>query len=143
MTTVQCTGCMQHLPPAFFHDALKWRRCKECVRASMRNKYHACPDTREGTKLRNRTKLLERYGLTWKTFHALLDSQEGKCKICGNELTAEVSAPRARQACVDHDHTTGKVRGVLCSNCNLALGYLKDSVTSARNAVTYLEVNSD
>ena len=136
---IECTGCGKSLPSEDFHDALKWRRCKVCVRVHMRDKYHACADTKRGIKVRNRTKLLERYGLTWESFRALLESQDYRCAICGNPLKDEVSAPREQQACVDHCHTSGNVRGILCTNCNLALGYLKDNPALARAAATYLE----
>jgi hypothetical protein len=105
----------------------------------MRNKYHTCSNTRENTKVRNRTKLLERYGLTWTTFRDMLVAQGNGCAICGTHLVDEVSAPRDQQACVDHCHTSGKIRGLLCMNCNLALGYLRDSPTAARKAALYLE----
>lgn len=89
--------------------------------------------------MRNRGVLLSRYGLTWESFHALLIAQGGACAICGTTIRDEVGVARKEQACVDHCHSTGTVRGLLCAKCNLALGYLRDSPQIARNAATYLE----
>ena len=135
----ECTGCHEHLPTTDFHDVLKWRRCKVCIRSKMKTKYHTYTSTREDTKVRNRTTLLIRYGLTWTTFRAMLVAQDHKCAICYSAIVEEVGAPRLQQACVDHCHATGKVRGLLCMNCNLALGYLKDSPAVTRRAASYLE----
>ncbi len=52
------------------------------------------------------------------------------CQGCGIEL---------KRKCIDHDHKTGKVRGVLCHNCNTSLGLLKDDLTTLRNLIKYLE----
>jgi len=69
----------------------------------------------------------------------LLVQQNYGCAICRAELQA-VSAQRDRErsACVDHDHATNKVRGLLCNPCNLAIGYLKDSPANADALAAYL-----
>jgi hypothetical protein len=66
--------------------------------------------------------------MTQEEYDALLQAQEGKCKICGAPPTA-----------VDHDHETGEVRGLLCRACNLGLGYFKDSAELLQRAIAYLE----
>lgn len=71
-----------------------------------------------------------KYGLTKETFEALRANQNNNCGICSNAM----SIP-----CVDHDHATGKVRGLLCRECNSALGFLKDNLNSIKNMITYLE----
>lgn len=64
----------------------------------------------------------------------LMDLQGHRCAICGiNELGD------TRQFAVDHDHSTGLVRGLLCANCNLGLGHFKDSTDILRAALSYLE----
>jgi hypothetical protein len=62
---------------------------------------------------------------------ALLYSSAERCAICGRKLT------RLNMA-LDHDHKTGKVRGILCKTCNLALGYLRDNPKTAEQAARYL-----
>ena len=60
----------------------------------------------------------------------LIKKQNNKCKICNNIFD---KAPH-----VDHCHTTGKIRGMLCKNCNLGIGNLQDSVDVLQNAINYL-----
>jgi hypothetical protein len=64
------------------------------------------------------------YGITLNQFEELLEKQDNCCAICG---VNEDSAPRKRLS-VDHCHDTGKIRGLLCDRCNLALGMLGDGV---------------
>ena len=61
-----------------------------------------------------------------------MDIQTKCCAICHNEVTLSESA-------VDHNHVTGEFRGVLCKQCNRALGMFKDSTTILKNALEYLE----
>lgn len=69
-------------------------------------------------------------GFTLDQYHAMRESQGEVCKICGTYT------PDLR---VDHNHATGKVRGLLCGTCNSGLGFLKDSPVVLRSAVQYLE----
>jgi len=64
----------------------------------------------------------------------LLEQQNGVCKICKNPERSN----RYRRLCVDHCHTTNKIRGLLCSNCNRALGLFKDNYEVLQAAVEYL-----
>lgn len=68
-------------------------------------------------------------------FEALLTEQAHVCAICGCDLTT--LDPFA--VCVDHDHVTGKVRGVLCRHCNTGLGSFKDNPDALLAAVVYLK----
>ena len=80
---------------------------------------------------RNRTKQFkDKYGLTVEEYEIMLLNQNDSCAICG--WFAETLA-------VDHDHETGKVRGLLCNNCNNGLGRFKDDTKSLKNAILYLE----
>lgn len=76
---------------------------------------------------------LKRYGLAPDLFEAMVFCQSGLCKICGLPPRG-----RWRRLAVDHDHVTGRVRGLLCSNCNAALGALGDSVDGLNRAIKYL-----
>lgn len=73
---------------------------------------------------------LDLYGLSPDGFRTLLDAQSGKCLICGVDVTQD--------GCVDHDHSTGVVRGVLCRKCNAAIGLLRDSEALCESASLYL-----
>jgi hypothetical protein len=76
--------------------------------------------------------LKRRYGLSAEEVEAWIESQGGLCLIC-EEQPAEH---------VDHDHVTGKVRGLLCFGCNGGLGQFRDRVDIMRNAIEYLEGHS-
>ena len=78
------------------------------------------------------TVLSRTYGITLEERDAMILEQDSRCAICTTELTTP---------CVDHCHTTGEVRGILCHNCNLFLGNAKDNVTTLENAITYLKRN--
>jgi hypothetical protein len=85
---------------------------------------------------------LRNYGLTTPQRQELLDSQGGLCLCCGGTIT--FSGERHKSACssnavVDHCHSTGKVRGILCGNCNIVVGRLKDSLEHANMVVDYME----
>lgn len=82
----------------------------------------------------NRRSLLKtKYGLTPKDYNALLASQGGVCAICRRRP--------AHRLCVDHDHQTGKVRGLLCACCNGGVGQFRDDPTLLRLAADYLEAS--
>jgi len=78
---------------------------------------------------------LKLYGLTTEDYDALYDRQGGRCAICGCSEGESIKGAFA----IDHDHTTGRVRGLLCGLCNTAIGKLQDSPTLLRKAATYLE----
>jgi len=95
---------------------------------------------REGTKKQRRTKRLrETYGITDEVFNALWTAQQGLCAIC----TIALAFPPVRRgttnaACIDHDHATGKLRGLLCMLCNRGLGNFKDSAEALTKAADYI-----
>lgn len=72
-------------------------------------------------------------GMTLEKYQQLLDQQNYSCAICN---THESKFKKALS--LDHDHSTGKARGLLCDNCNRALGYLKESETIVNNLLTYI-----
>jgi len=82
------------------------------------------------------------YGISASQYHALVEKQGNACAIC--KISAE---DFGNEWAVDHDHTCcpgekacGEcVRGLLCRNCNIAIGFLKDNTEALRNAITYLE----
>lgn len=76
----------------------------------------------ELSKKRRLTRLAEKYGLTVEAYEEIWLTQEGVCAICRKAETSS-SYGRVRNLCVDHDHETGLVRGLLCSGCNVLVGY--------------------
>lgn len=80
------------------------------------------------------------YGITIDEYDSLLASQGGVCAICeksGDQVHGTTG--RAFSLSVDHDHETGHVRGILCNNCNRALGLFGDSAELLKSGIRYLE----
>jgi hypothetical protein len=88
----------------------------------------------------NSIKLKNRYGITIEEYNKILDCQGGVCAICkNNETVVDKKTGKIKKLSVDHDHFTGKVRGLLCNYCNHALGQFRDSVNLLKTAILYLE----
>lgn len=80
------------------------------------------------------------YGITEAEYEAMKESQGQRCHLCdGVGFVMDTGHGSHERLCVDHDHATGKVRKLLCHNCNRALGLLKDSPTLMRKAAEYIE----
>ena len=77
--------------------------------------------------------LVERYGITIDHYNELLKKQNECCAICNRPANT-----LKRRLCVDHNHSNGKIRGLLCWECNYGLGYFKDNSASLLRATTYL-----
>ncbi len=106
--------------------------CKECYK-----KYN----TKYMSKVRNSgnkiySHYFKKYGLTQEDVILMHESRNFKCDVCGKD-----SDHRYDKLCVDHCHTTGKVRGLLCFSCNTLLGNAKDDIVILQNAILYLEKN--
>ena len=78
-------------------------------------------------------RLKERYGITEGDYKRMWRQQQGKCSIC------KVKFANESEGCVDHDHHTRQVRGLLCRQCNLGLGNFKDDPRRMKAAATYIE----
>ena len=72
------------------------------------------------------------YGITIQDYNSLLNKQGGGCEVCGKP-------PKTRRLYVDHNHSNKKVRGLLCHNCNAALGHVKDEVSILKKLIEYIE----
>lgn len=78
--------------------------------------------------------LKRKYGITIEAFEALLQVQNFECGICDGPLKSEGQGTH-----IDHDHATGRIRGILCAQCNRGLGHMRDNVSFLRKAIEYLE----
>ena len=74
------------------------------------------------------------YGISIESYKELLLRQNGVCGICSNGPECQ-----KHPLSVDHDHITGRIRGILCSNCNSALGLMKENIENLKLAIKYLE----
>ena len=78
--------------------------------------------------------LQKKYGMSIDDYNLMLTEQDGCCAICGRH-TLELG----KTLCVDHNHVTGEVRGLLCGNCNKGIGFLMEDASILSSAIEYLE----
>ena len=125
-----------------FHKDGKYNYCRAC-NAKACSEYHKLKKSGEWTKKCN----IERtHNLTMEDYNNLLAHQNGVCAICKQPETAVFKNTRGKETtvkdkllAVDHCHTTGKIRGLLCSKCNTAIGLLKEDLNLVLAAGVYLE----
>lgn len=89
-------------------------------------------------QLKHRLKCV--YKITLEEFNEILNKQDNKCAICGMKETIK-NKWGLKQLAIDHNHETGKVRGLLCDRCNRGLGYFKENTDSLLKAILYLRRN--
>lgn len=78
--------------------------------------------------------LWKHYRIRYADYKKLYDSQEGKCACCGQHEDQFKNGLH-----VDHDHKTGQIRGLLCTQCNPGIGYFQESIERLQQAIKYLE----
>lgn len=110
------------------------RRCKECAIVYSKQ-YRENPKNIPNKVKAGRKANLKKFGLSFKTFEVLINKQNNKCRICKEKFGKK----KNNKPNIDHDHKTGKVRGLLCLLCNVSLGGFRDSAKRLRNAIKYLE----
>lgn len=134
-TTTVCEGCGELFEPTDNRQKYCDAACR--TRASSRRWRKEHPGYhhryREGRlSIRRKGNLKTKYGISMNDYDELLRAQDFKCAICEE-------TPIRRSLCVDHDHDTGAIRGLLCDSCNTGLGRFKDSPEALRKAADYLE----
>ena len=125
-----CGKCKSNKPASDFYPSM-WRRngvsaqCKNCLQEYYKT---------NGEKIYwQRLKAV--FGLSREAYLKMLEEQNGVCGICKQPEGSK----RFRYLAVDHDHTTGKIRGLLCHRCNKGLGVFKDEIGRLKQAIAYLE----
>ena len=106
--------------------------CKDCYR--LYNAKYMRKMRGEGSKAYSH--YYKKYGLTQEEVIDMHESRDFKCDICKSNTDH-----RYDKLCVDHCHTTGEVRGLLCFSCNVVLGNAKDNIEILKSAISYLERN--
>jgi hypothetical protein len=117
----ECSKCAKMLPLGDFH--------KHNGGTAFLNRHPYCKDCSAERHL------ISKYGITLKDKAQMHEKQHQACAICQNPIALEAIH-------VDHCHATGKVRGLLCSPCNKALGLLKDDSVRCINMALYLQANA-
>lgn len=134
--TATCAVCGPNTPIYFMPGRAYW-----CCKIQKRAKNRKSAARRYDTDRNRWVGIKSRYGITKEQFEAKLAEQHGLCAVCGTD------EPGVKGWHVDHDHACcpgrracGKCfRGILCSNCNTALGLMNDDIARLRAAIRYLE----
>lgn len=133
----KCIGCQEIKKASSFYYNWKQEeftaRCKPCHAESSRKLY---ANKSKFRVLQNDAYYRRHYGITLLEVEELKQKANHQCQICSSEFS-EKNKPR-----VDHCHSTGKIRGLLCHKCNVALGLLQDSSKLLRKAASYVSKTS-
>ena len=133
-----CKYCDTVKPLDEFHNCKdfpdgKTYGCKDCQNERARKHHNARKNDPE-YKAAQRDRYIKRtHGITAKQYDTMLTNQNYKCAICETRLTG------GTQTHLDHDHHTGELRSMLCTNCNRGLGYFSDSPNMLSKAAEYLK----
>ena len=132
-----CSKCKVNKPvSAFFKDKQKASGirpdCKECNMVKSSAWAAANKHRRKGYQIKSL------YGLEESQYLEMVRKQSDRCAICDRP-----SSDFGRALCVDHEHATGKVRELLCPNCNSALGKFQDDIYLLQLAIEYLRRHKD
>lgn len=148
----KCSRCEVDKPFTEFHKKKERKdgltsECKAC-QSKWQKEFYSDPINKQKRIDRQSTKeakirareydLKSKYGITSADYEEMLKSQDSKCKTCGTNVPGGRSTKYFH---VDHCHDSGKIRGLLCSSCNKALGLLKESISTLENLIKYIEDN--
>lgn len=123
------------------YNSHKCSDCKKAVRREIQRRFEEnnpgyFREWQANNPRRKDTRLRHAYDLTEEEWDSLHAAQSGKCAICGEEGGWKANGGAL---VVDHDHDTGKVRGLLCPSCNRGLGQFEDDPERLRSAAQYIE----
>jgi formate dehydrogenase maturation protein FdhE len=160
----KCSVCGDEKPHTEFHKVrangrvYPQGRCKPCntaymaryrvsnrdkVRQIVRDSVRRAQSDPVRARKRLHAALRFSFGIGVEDYDRMVFEQGGACAICGCTPSIGMAKTGSRRKhsrlCVDHDHTTGKVRGLLCHDCNTGIGFMRDSADSLRRAATYLD----
>lgn len=104
--------------------------CKECTKNRVQTRH------RENPLLQRNNDLKRLYGITQQDYDIMISEQNNQCAIC--RTTDPGGRHKSKYFVVDHCHSTGKVRKLLCHNCNTALGLVGDNISTLQTMIEYL-----
>ena len=123
METKECKKCGKNLPTDMF-----WKRTYSSGTVGLQNKCKSCQSKGRVKYYKPHQLIRDMLKISDEQYEGLMVNTH--CNICHKEL---------ERKCIDHCHETKKIRGVLCHNCNTALGLFKDNVKVMQNVIQYLE----
>jgi Recombination endonuclease VII len=138
MGKVKCIKCKKHKPFRYFYKEKQkvnglrsW--CMPCSDAQASRWRKENPGSVRGHALK------ARHGISLKEYEAKLAEQQGVCAICKKKETSlNYKSKKLNPLAVDHDHSNGQIRGLLCGTCNRSLGGFKDSPLLLSSALEYI-----
>ena len=154
MSSKYCPRCEATKPASEFHKHSKTKdglqpKCKSCALEMAREAYRRNPDAvkRAAKKWAEKnpsrrkeiaynSKLKAKYGIEFTDYQQMFEKQGGRCAICDGE--GGIGNSEVAPLFVDHCHSTGKIRGLLCMKCNSGLGHFEDQVNRMKRAINYL-----
>jgi len=130
----------------------KYYSCKECVSLKKRRLYLENPEKHNKFSIETRNKRIDKarkknneYHITCymalEEYNQMVLNQNNKCKICKKEETAKHKNGKIKRLAIDHNHKSGKPRGLLCGKCNTAIGLLNESIELFEESIKYLKSN--
>ena len=142
--TKRCNGCKEILPVEKFSKRLNGHQhlCKPCQSVYQKN-YVRRKDPAARAKANRKWRLGRYFGITPEQYDQMLHEQNGVCAVCSQEEKV-VNRKTGKQSplSVDHCHSTGKIRSLLCNRCNVTLGRVSDDPTLLRRLANYVERHS-
>ena len=140
-----CKNCLVETPLEEFYTHARTRDgkgswCKKCLITKTAEKRKDPIQKELWKEYGRRSTLKKRYGITAEEYDQMLKDQNEVCLICGLKAGGG-RGPKSRLA-VDHSHETGRVRGLLCNNCNNGLGRFKDDPALLSKAIEYLVIQN-
>lgn len=138
----KCSGCKKELGKNEFANyawTLRYPYCKRCMsianyKSKIKNKASLVEYKLKSAQISRKSYLQKTWGITLEQFDKMKKNQNNECAICRIK-------PKIFH--IDHNHHTGKIRSLLCSNCNRGIGYLKESIDILSNAIDYLKYHSN
>jgi hypothetical protein len=128
-----CNRCGIEKPVGSF--PAKTLRCRTCTHDIWAENRKA--EGKDPAEMRRKQKQKKRYGITPTQFNQMLADQDSVCAICKKPEKKQING-RTASLCVDHDHGSGVIRGLLCRNCNTAIGLLGEDLTVIGRALAYV-----
>ncbi len=129
-----CTKCGETKSVTEFYTRKSGRRNFKLISTSHCKLCFGIYSKSRTPEVYRKSNLKKNYGISLEDFDRMFMEQEGKCAICGTDSPGR-GHPYFN---VDHSHSTGEVRGLLCSNCNTGIGLLKDDYLTVQKAADYL-----
>ncbi len=121
-----CKTCQTEKPLSEF-----WKRTYKSGVVKTQSKCKSCQTTKRRKYYKPHEYARRKWNLTEEEYTTLINRSQGLCEVC--------NTPMGDKRCIDHNHSTGEIRGVLCNKCNTALGLVGDNTTTLTKLIQYLE----